>query len=467
MGQNFYPDQIDQTLLFPPSLHDWLPDGHLARFLADVVAALDLSPIYKAYQEKDGRGQAAYAPEMMVRLLLYGYATGVYSSRKIQTRSYEDIAFRYLSGDQHPDHATIAEFRKRHLSALSGLFMQALLLCAEAGLVKLGHVSIDGTKIKASASKHKAMSYKRMNETEARLKQEIDALLAAAEKTDAEEDALHGKDRHGDELPDELQRRESRLQKIREAKAALEKDAQEKAAQKASEVEQKLTERKEEEERTGKKKRGRKPKAPEPDQVVPDDAAQRNFTDPESRIMPDGANKGSFVQAYNAQIAVDSTSQVIVAAEITQEANDKKQLLPMLAQVKENLGQMPEKVSADTGYFSEANVSDDAVSDIDLYVATSRNKHGDMSEAICAVPPTPEATAKETMQAKLRTEAGRDVYKMRKAIVEPVFGQIKEVRGFRRFSLRGQQNVRHEWRLVCAVNNLLKLFRSGWALETA
>ena len=466
MGQNFYPDAINQILLFPPSLHDWLPDGHLARFLADVVAALDLSSIYKSYQEKDGRGQAAYAPEMMVRLLLYGYATGVYSSRKIQTRTFEDIAFRYLSGDQHPDHATIAEFRKRHLDALSGLFTQALLLCAEAGLVKLGHVSIDGTKIKANASKHKAMSYKRMNETEARLKQEIDALLAEAEKTDAEEDALHGKDRHGDELPAELQRRESRLQKIREAKAALEQDAEEKAAQKRAEVEQKLAEREEEEKRTGKKKRGRKPKAPDPEQSKPDDKDQRNFTDPESRIMPDGANKGSFVQGYNAQIAVDSASQVIVAAEITQETNDKQQLIPMIAQIEANLRQKPEKVSADAGYFSEANVTDTLVREVDLYVATGRDKHGDVT-ATNDNPPPSNASPKETMRDKLRTAAGRTVYKMRKAIVEPVFGQIKEVRGFRRFSLRGQQNVRHEWRLVCAVNNLLKLFRSGWDLEMA
>jgi transposase len=466
MGQNFYPDAIDQTLLFPPSLHDWLPDGHLARFLADVVAALDLSSIYESYQEKDGRGQAAYAPEMMVRLLLYGYATGVYSSRKIQTRTFEDIAFRYLSGDQHPDHATIAEFRKRHLDALSGLFTQALLLCAEAGLVKLGHVSIDGTKIKANASKHKAMSYKRMNETEARLKQEIDALLAEAEKIDAEEDALHGKDRHGDELPAELQRRESRLQKIREAKAALEQEAQAKAAQKCAEVEQKLAEREEEQQRTGKKKRGRKPQLPEPEQAKPDDTAQRNFTDPESRIMPDGANKGSFVQGYNAQIAVDSASQVIVAAAITQETNDKKQLLPMIAQIEKNLKQKPEKVSADTGYFSEANVTDASVKDVDLYVATGRDKHGDVVET-SSDPLSADSSPKAAMREKLRTAAGRAVYKMRKAIVEPVFGQIKEVRGFRRFSLRGQQNVRHEWRLVCAVSNLLKLFRAGWVLEMA
>ena len=464
MGQNFIPDTVNQTLLFPPSLDDWLPEGHLARFLLDVVSALDLSAIYKSYQDKDGRGQAAYAPEMMVRLLLYGYARGVYSSRKIQTRTFEDVAFRYLSGDQHPDHATIAEFRKRPLEALSGLFTQALLLCSEAGLVKLGHVSIDGTKIKANASKHKAMSYKHMNETEARLKQEIDALLAAAEKADAEEDAQYGKDRHGDELPAELQRRESRLQKIGEAKAALEQEAKEKASQQRVEAEQKLAEREEEERRTGKGKRGRKPQAPDPDKAKPDDTAQRNFTDPESRIMPDGANKGSFVQGYNAQIAVDSASQVIVAAEITQETNDKKQLLPMIAQIAANLEQKPEKVSADTGYFSEVNVTDEQVKDVDLYVATGRDKHGSAVEA-SSDPPPAEASPKEAMREKLRTEAGRTVYKMRKAIVEPVFGQIKEQRGFRRFSLRGKENVSREWKLVCAVSNLLKLFRAGGVLE--
>jgi transposase len=466
MGQNFIPDTVNQTLLFPPSLHDWLPDGHLARFLLDVVSALDLSAIYTSYQEKDGRGQAAYAPEMMVRLLLYGYAKGVYSSRKIQTRTFEDVAFRFLSGDQHPDHATIAEFRKRHLDALSGLFTQALLLCSEAGLVKLGHVSIDGTKIKAHASKHKAMSYDRMGETEARLKQEIDALLAAAEKTDAEEDAQYGKDRRGDELPAELQRRESRLQKIGAAKAALEQEAKERAAQERAEAEQKLAEREAEEQRTGKKKGGRKPELPDPEQAKPDDTAQRNFTDPESRIMPDGANKGSFVQGYNAQIAVDSASQVIVAAEVTQETNDKKQLLPMIALIAANLEQKPEKVSADAGYFSEANVTDQSVKDVDLYIATGRDKHSEVAET-SSDPPPADGSPKETMREKLRTEAGRAVYKMRKAIVEPVFGQIKEQRGFRRFSLRGKENVSREWKLVCAVSNLLKLFRAGAVLEMA
>jgi len=466
MGENFLPDTVNQTLLFPPSLHDWLPDGHLARFLVDVVSVLDLDAIYASYREKDGRGQAAYAPEMVVRLLLYGYATGVYSSRKIETRTYEDVAFRYLSGDQHPDHATLAEFRKRHLKALAGLFTQALLLCAKAGLVKLGHVAIDGTKIKANASKHKAMSYKRMTETEARLEQEIKALLHQAEETDAAEDAQYGKNRRGDELPDELQRRESRLQKIREAKQALEDEAREKAEHERAEAEKKLAEREEQQQRTGKKKRGRKPELADPDQAKPDDTAQRNFVDPESRIMPDGANKGSFVQGYNAQIAVDSASQVIVAAEITQETNDKMQLLPMIAQIVTNLKQKPEKVSADTGYFSEANVTDKSVKNVDLYVATARDKHADPVEGETGDVPA-DATPQEQMRHKLKTEAGRSVYKMRKAIVEPVFGQIKERRGFRRFSLRGKQNVGSEWRLVCAASNLLKLFRSGWMPQTA
>jgi hypothetical protein len=308
------------------------------------------------------------------------------------------------------------------------------------------------------------MSYKRMNETEARLEQEVEALMAAAEKTDAAEDAQHGKDRRGDELPEQLQRRESRLKKIREAKQALEQAAKEQAELKGEEAEQKLAEREEEERRTGKKKRGRKPQVPDPEQARPDDTEQRNFVDPESRIMPDGGNKGSFVQGYNAQIAVDSESQVIVATELTQETNDKKQLLPMIAQIAVNLDKKPEKVSADPGYFSEANITDESVEDVDLYVATGRDKHSDVVETSNDPPPA-EASPKEAMRGKLRSEAGRAVYKMRKAIVEPVFGQIKEQRGFRRFSLRGKHNVSCEWKLVCAVSNLLKLFRAGWVLE--
>jgi transposase len=461
MGKSFLPDDVNQSLLFPPSLHDWLPEGHLARFLLDVVSALDLSAIYASYEARDGRGQSAYAPAMMVRVLLYGYATGVYSSRKIEARTYEDVAFRYLSGDSHPDHDTIAEFRKRHLEALAGLFTQALLLCEKAGLVKLGHVSIDGTKIKANASKHKAMSYARMGETEQRLKAEIEALLQQAEDVDAAEDAKYGKGKRGDELPEELARRESRLKKIAQAKAELEQEAREKAERERAEAEAKLAERRDEQERTGKKKRGREPMVPDPEQAQPEAKSQRNFTDPESRIMPDGANKGSFVQAYNAQAAVDSKAQVIVAAEVTQETTDNRQLLPMLCQVKQNMGRNPEAASADAGYWSEANATDESVAGIDLHIATGREKREENMETTGEPPPL-HVTAKEAMRHKLRTEAGRSIYKMRKAIVEPVFGQIKEQRGFRRFSLRGLDNVRREWKLVCLTSNLLKLFGSGW-----
>ena len=466
MSKSFRADDLNQSLLFPPSLHDWLPDNHLARFVADVVNALDLEAIYSSYSEKDGRGMSAYAPAMMVRVLLYGYATGVYSSRKIQTKTYDDVAFRFLSADEHPDHSTLAEFRKRHLTALAGLFTQALQLCAKAGLVKLGHVAIDGTKIKANASKHKAMSYARMSETEQRLKQEVEALLKQAEETDAVEDALYGKDKRGDELPEELQRRESRLKKIRQAKAELEKEAAEKAAQERAAAEARLAARKKKEAQTGKKQRGREPQIPAPQEAHPDAKAQRNFTDPESRIMPDGANRGSFLQGYNAQIAVDSTTQVIVAAEITQQANDSRQLLPMLEQVESNMGRKPEVVSADAGYWSETNATHETVAGIDLHIATGRIKHSE-TIAIESGPPPEQATPKQAMQHKLRTERGRAIYRRRKAVVEPVFGQIKEQRGFRRFSMRGLEKVRAEWKLVCATANLLKLFRYGWAPQPA
>jgi transposase len=466
MGKSFRADDLNQSLLFPPSLHDWLPDHHLARFLADVVSALDLDAIYSSYNDKDGRGLSAYAPAMMIRVLLYGYATGIYSSRKIQAKTYDDVAFRFLSADEHPDHSTLAEFRKRHLQALAGLFLQALQLCSKAGLVKLGHVAIDGTKIKANASKHKAMSYGRRNETEQRLKTEIEALLQQAEQTDAAEDALYGKDKRGDELPEELQRRESRLKKIQQAKAELEKEAAEKAEQERAAAEAKLAARREKEAKTGKKPGGRPPQIPAPEAARPDAKAQRNFTDPESRIMPDGANKGSFVQGYNAQAAVDSIAQVIIAAEITQQANDSRQLLPMLKQVEANMGRKAEAVSADAGYWSEANASDEIVAGIDLHVATGRIRHGE-NIATESGPPPELSTPKQRMQHKLRTEAGRSVYRRRKVIVEPVFGQIKEQRGFRRFSLRGLERVRAEWKLVCAVANLLKLFRYAGTPQTA
>ncbi len=460
MTKCFVDDQIDQRLMMPPSLHDWLPEDHLARFVADLVPSLDLTEFYASYEEKDGRGQAAYHPVMMVRLLIYGYCIGVVSSRQIEKRTYEDVAFRYLSADEHPDHSTINEFRKRHLKALAGLFTQALRLCQAAGLVKLGHVALDGTKQQADASKHKAMSYGRMGEAEEKLKAQIEELLQRAEAVDAAEDE---KERQGqsDKLPKELARRESRLKKIQEAKAALEAEARQKAEQEKAAAEARIAARKQQEEQTGKKIGGRPPQVPDPEQAKPEDKAQRNFTDPDSRIMPDGAQKGSFVQAYNAQIAVDAEAQIIVAADITQDTNDKQQLAPMLEQVEQNTGAKPVAASADAGYSSTEQITDKRVEGIDLYVANERNKHGASSESADAkIEPTEDASVLEQMKQKLQSEAGQALYKMRKAIVEPVFGQIKECRGFRRFSLRGLENVRAEWKLVCLTHNFLKLFRS-------
>jgi len=467
MGKCFRSSDVNQALLLPPSLHDWLPEKHLARFLVDVVDALDLGAIYESYEEKDGRGQAAYDPAMMVRVLLYGYCMGSYSSRKIQAKTYEDIGFRYLAADEHPDHSTMAEFRKRHLEALAGLFCQALQLCEKAGLVKLGHVAIDGSKIQGNASKHKAMSYERMSEAEKKLQAEVAGLLQRAEAVDAAEDEKYGKDQAGDELPGELGRRESRLAKIRAAKAELEAEAKQKAAEKQAAAEAQIRQRQEQEARTGKKMRGREPQVADSEQAVPDPKAQRNFTDPESRIMPDGGHKGSFVQGYNAQIAVDGEAQVIVAAEVTQQSNDKQQLVAMVEQVKQNVGAQPQAVSADNGYWNGKQVGEVQVRGINLHVATGKQKPGasQQAEDEDGQESNAEAGLLEQMKQKLKTQAGQDLYRMRKAIVEPVFGQIKEWRGFRRFLLRGLQKVRAEWKLICLTHNLLKLFRSGRAWQ--
>ena len=467
MGKCFRSSDVNQALLLPPSLHDWLPEKHLARFLVDVVDALDLGAIYESYEEKDGRGQAAYDPAMMVRVLLYGYCMGSYSSRKIQAKTYEDIGFRYLAADEHPDHSTMAEFRKRHLEALAGLFCQALQLCEKAGLVKLGHVAIDGSKIQGNASKHKAMSYERMSEAEKKLQAEVAGLLQRAEAVDAAEDEKYGKDQAGDELPGELGRRESRLAKIRAAKAELEAEAKQKAEEKQAAAEAQIRQRQEQEARTGKKMRGREPQVADSEQAVPDPKAQRNFTDPESRIMPDGGHKGSFVQGYNAQIAVDGEAQVIVAAEVTQQSNDKQQLVAMVEQVKQNVGAQPQAVSADNGYWNGKQVGEVQVRGINLHVATGKQKPGasQQAEDEDGQESNAEAGLLEQMKQKLKTQAGQDLYRMRKAIVEPVFGQIKEWRGFRRFLLRGLQKVRAEWKLICLTHNLLKLFRSGRAWQ--
>ena len=454
-------------------MQDWLPENHLARFIAELMPGLDLSKIYGHYGRRDGRGKAAYHPVMMVRLLLYGYCVGVTSSRRMEHASYDDIAFRYLCADQHPDHDTIADFRQQHLPVLAQLFTQVLQLCDKAGLVKLGHVAIDGTKLQANASKHKAMSYNRMEEKEKQLRAEVEKLLAQAEATDAAEDALYGKGNRGDDLTGEMARRESRLKKIAEAKAALEQEARERAETAKKTAELKREDRLKKEQERGKKFGGRPPQVPDPEQARPEPTAQRNFTDPESRIMPDGGRKGSFVQAYNAQIAVDSAQQIIVAAEITQDSNDKQQLAPMLERVAQNMGTKPVAATADAGYFSEEQLTDKRVEGIELYVATGKQKHGEeqppdaMEHGDLSAVPVKSDSAKEKMKQRLKTEAGRALYKMRKAIVEPVFGQIKAARGIRALLLRGIGKVQAEWKLICATHNLLKLFRSGYRPQAA
>jgi hypothetical protein len=391
------------------------------------------------------------------------------SSRKLEKATYEDVAFRVLACNQHPDHDSIAEFRKRHLQELAGLFVQVLKLCERAGLVKLGHVAIDGSKLRANASKHKAMSYDRMCEKEQQLEAEVKRLLKAAAEADAAEDKRYGKGVRGDELPAELARRESRLRKIREAKASLEAEAKEQAKAAAAAVAAKLAERKQREQETGKKTRGRAPQVVNVEEAKPEAKAQRNFTDPESRIMKDGAT-GSFEQSYNAQIAVDEQAQIIVAASLTQAANDKQQLVPVLAEVKLNVGRLPEKVTADSGYFSTAAVTSEALSSVALYVTPDRSKQTEEVAELPAASAPPFELDQDViarMREKLKTELGRAVYRQRKMIVEPVFDQVKEVRGFRRFSFRGLQKNEAEWSLICLTHNLLKLFRGKRCLQPA
>ena len=461
MTNIFRPYTQDQPLLLPPDLREWLPEGDLALFISDVVDELDLSAIYRTYERTDGRGQAAYHPALMVKLLMYGYCTGVASSRKIEQATYRDLAFRVLAADQHPDHDSLAAFRQRHLDALAGVFLQVLRLCQTAGLVKLGHVALDGTKVKANASKHKAMSYARMEQTEARLMQEVQALLAQATQVDATEDTAYGRGHRGDELPAELARRQSRLAVIRAAKAALEADAKAAAVEQVAEAQGKLAAR---EQRAGSAK-GRPPTGPDPEQARPAPKAQRNFTDPESRIMKDGATKG-FEQAYNAQAVVDGHAQVIVACALTQEATDVAQFVPLVEQIEVNTGQRPVAVLADAGYFSADNITAPTLQGIALYVPPDRSPHTPLAPGA-----TPTRAGKSpvaaTMRESLRTAAGRAAYALRKSIVEPVFGQIKEARRFRRFALRGVANVRAEWQLICLTHNLLKLYRSGWTPAAA
>ena len=410
-------------------LGDWLPEHHLAFFVSDLIDPMDLSAITAVYEDEE-RGYPPYHPVMLTKVLVYAYCVGVFSSRRIQRRLMEDVAFRVLAAGNEPDFRTIADFRKRHLPALQGFFEQVLQVARDLGTLRVGRVALDGTKVKANASKHKAMSFGRMKEKQRQRRDEVRQLLEQAEAIDAAEDAEDGADVRGDALPAELQRRESRLQRIREATRALKARAKAEAATAGQPV----------------------------DAAKPDDKAQYNFTDPESRIMkgPDG-----FVQAYNAQVAVNA-DQLIVGQAVTQETNDKKQLLPMITTIAAQSGDTPTQLLADAGYCSDANLAAVADTPIDAYISTRKQKHGERPRrpGPCPRGPLPTtATRGDRMARKLHTQAGAAVYAARKAIVDPVIGQITQARGFRQFLLRGLEKVQGEWSLVCTTHNILKLYR--------
>ena len=439
MSKVFRPWDVDEVWLFPASVQDFVPPGHIAHLIRETVReGLDLRAILSQYDEE--RGYPPYHPGMMTALLLYAYSQGIYSSRRIDRACHERVDFMAVTGLSYPDFRTISEFRKRHLGALSGLFVQVLGLCRKAGLVKLGHVALDGTKIKANASKHKAMSYGRMKGAEEKLAAEVAGWMKKAAAQDAAEDRQHGGDRRGDELPDWVANKERRLAKIRAAKAALEAEAQAAGGQGEGEDSEVAA------------KRGRKRQPPS---GVPEDNAQRNFTDPESRIMK---TKDGFIQGYNAQAAVDAEHQIIVSCDLTNQGADRAQLLPLIDQIKANTEVLPKQVSADAGYASDANLKGLEERDIDGFVAAGRQKHG---TAAPAAGKAKEGSRLAAMAQKIAGQGYDSPYRLRKQTVEPVFGQIKQARGFRQFLLRGLDKVKQEWVLVCTAHNLLKLTAFG------
>jgi transposase len=423
----------EQELLLPPSLREWLPENHLVYFVSDVVDQLDLSAIHAVY-EKEERGQPPYDPSLMTKLLVYGYCIGVFSSRRIQKRLQEDIPFKVLGAGNEPDFRTLSDFRKIHIATLQSLFEQVLAMALECGAIKLGRVSLDGTKLKANASKHKAMSYGRMKEKQLQLKEEVKQLLEQAEAADEAEDRQYGSKR-GDELPEELQRRETRLAKIKQAKKVLQQRARDKATEEGK-------------------------SAAEVKQAKPEDKDQYNFTDPESRIMK-GAD--GFVQGYNAQAAVEPTLLLIVGQKVTEANNDKQQLIPMVELIEQQSGQRPEAILADNGYCSEENLEhlESAARPerkIEGFIATGKQKHGEHRLPAKRGPLPQGATRVDRMKRKLQTKVGKAVYAARKCVVEPVFGQMKQARGFRQFLLRGKDKVKGEWALLCLTHNILRFY---------
>ncbi len=448
MGKTFRAYDMNQQLLLPPDLRQWLREDHLALYISDVVESLDLSGITKVYDEGDLRGRPPYHPALMVKLLVYGYCIGKMSSRKLEQATFDDVAFRVLSCNQQPDHDSIAEFRKRHLLELGRLFVQVLQLCERAGLVKLGHVAIDGSKIKANASKYQSLSYERMKEAEQELAAEVARLLTKAQRIDEEEDELYGKGKRGDELPEELRERETRLAKIRALKAELEAEAKAAAEQDRAEKEKPTA--------GGRRPWRRKWEVSEQGEILPLPKSKRNLTDPDSRVMKDLATQ-SFQQGYNVQIGVDAQAQIIVGAKVVQAGNDQQQLVPVLQEIAQNLGRMPEAASADGGYFSTTALTHEAVRGVNLHVPPNEREPAPWSLAE-TLPASP--SVQQRMWQKLKSPEGRAVYNRRLVIVEPVFAQIKHVRGFRQFLLRGLAQVELEWLLVCMTHNLLKLFRA-------
>jgi len=434
MPTTFRPYQPDQLLLLSPDLREWLASGHLAHHVSDLVDALDLGAFYVPY-EGDGRRNAPYEPSMMVKVLIYAYATGVFSSRAIARKLEEDVAFRVLAAGNFPQHRTICEFRRRHLEEFERMFVEVVGLAREMGVVRFGTLSVDGTKVRANASKRKAMSYGRMKKEEARLKEEVQGLLDRAGAVDAQEDERYGEQMRGDELPAELERREKRLAAIQEAKARLE------AAQRAGD-----------DARGRKPGQERNPKGGRPYKRAygePEPEAQSNFTDPESRIMKTSTE--GFQQCYNAQVVVDEAHQLIVATDVEANASDQGQLLPLLDEVSESYGVKPQVVLADAGYCNETDLAALEQRDIDAHIALGRE-----GKAQAAIDPQTHP-ATHRMGEKLAGEKGRAQYAKRKWISEGPNGWVKEVLGFRRFSLRGVDKVRGEWHLVCLALNIKRM----------
>ena len=449
MSVPFQPVDRDTPYLLPPSLQDWLPQGHLARFVVEIVDRLDLSELERAYR---GRGKAAYHPAMMVALLFYGYATGVFSSRKLEQATYDSVAMRYLTANTHPDHDTIAHFRKRFVGELEGLFVQILALAQEMGVLRVGTVSLDGTKVKANASKHKAMSWGYAQRLEAQLREEVRTLLEQAARADAERSSEL-------DIPEELERREARLAAIERAKAEMERRAQERYEAERAQYEEKLARRRAKEQATGRKARGREPKAPQPG---PREKDQVNFTDEESRIM---ASSQGFVQGYNAQAAVDVDTHLIVGEHVSDKANDKQEMAPALERldaVQEVVGR-PRAILADAGYFSDDNVKRCEAEGIEPYIASGRERHNaPLAERLEPAAPGGEpGEGVAGMRHRMKTSEGKALYARRKSTVETVFGVIKEVMGFRRFHLRGLAAVQGEWTLVCMAWNVKRLHVVG------